>query len=675
MFGLPRMLPSSRSTSGASGATAAVPRPLRRALRVLTAITALVILTALALTAPRTPAPNSGGSRALAVAGSCNPDTGVGCDHHDNDNGNPPPSNCPYKMPNLTGVWAGDDRALYFLRQIGTTVWWAGMSVENWDAIPVGSRDFQLGLNFTSVFQGSLSENASLTAPWRLAGNWIYVPRGASVGHGTLSFLLVCRQPFLAPQLQIEYATVGFGATTLTGPLHPGFPYSQQQADCNVRCRFHRVGRNDYKTMEDHLTLYKDYFTLYGYLRPGGDGYGEWVNWPTRYVAPLDFSRHELDRSFGHFYCAKVNHGDIPTDASFNDWWWDSGDDPPDGDVNLAISEIPYLQNYLLAPGPAEPPSGDWHLPELGSGNWPEDLSQGGLPSLDTFDAELIMYGSPGYLNRNDCNPPDRVALLPGWADSGANSVLVNGQPINGATDQGMEIVGGGYKVTPRCQPEYFTGDTGERTGWCLPQRIGPWRPASGQLPSKPSSLPCPAWLPQEKCPDGIEAPQTLLRITGALVRDCHGTSCDGPWEIHPVYSVDRINPASSSFEGVWAANDYGTYYVREFTDKIGRKEIWWLGLSQDQGQTFANVFHGTRPTSSPTAPVVGTWVDVPLGAARWSGALSLSVQSPCQGAPFHYLRVSVCASVDNPQAIRGFYATRFAKLYGGQFVNPSPTG
>src|SRR5207249_1121271 len=66
----------------------------------------------------------------------------------------------------------------------------------------------------------------------------------------------------------------------------------------------------------------------------------------------------------------------------------------------------------------------------------PPVLPQGQAPHI--IHCELIMYGKGGI-------PPNRAAdplpLLPGWMESGANSVLWNGIPINGNV-QGPEAAG-----------------------------------------------------------------------------------------------------------------------------------------------------------------------------------------------------------------------------------------
>lgn len=75
---------------------------------------------------------------------------------------------------------------------------------------------------------------------------------------------------------------------------------------------------------------------------------------------------------------------------------------------------------------------------------------------------------------------------------------------------------------------------------------------------------------------------------------------------------------APRDMNGVWQANDGGTYYVRQ----IGN-QVWWLGMSGDNGRSWTNVFHGTKTGST----VQGTWADVPKGNIRSGGNLTLNVQ------------------------------------------------
>ena len=80
---------------------------------------------------------------------------------------------------------------------------------------------------------------------------------------------------------------------------------------------------------------------------------------------------------------------------------------------------------------------------------------------------------------------------------------------------------------------------------------------------------------------------------------------------------------------GIWKGNDQGTYYVRHFGHKFGpniREEfghdIMWVGLSANDGKTWANVFVGKYNGDK----ISGTWADVPRGGVAGSGTLNLEV-------------------------------------------------
>jgi hypothetical protein len=98
---------------------------------------------------------------------------------------------------------------------------------------------------------------------------------------------------------------------------------------------------------------------------------------------------------------------------------------------------------------------------------------------------------------------------------------------------------------------------------------------------------------------------------------------------------------------GIWRGQDGSTYYVREFPNEywdpsgvcrpgeqycrpahdygelkdLGR-DIMWVGLSADDGKSWANVFVGKYNVDR----ITGTWVDVPRGKAVGSGTLTLEV-------------------------------------------------
>lgn len=72
---------------------------------------------------------------------------------------------------------------------------------------------------------------------------------------------------------------------------------------------------------------------------------------------------------------------------------------------------------------------------------------------------------------------------------------------------------------------------------------------------------------------------------------------------------------AQPSLDGQWVGNDGGNYYVR--TDG---NTVWWVGVSGDSGNSWTNLFHGTRTGDA----IIGEWVDVngPMG----KGSLMLHV-------------------------------------------------
>jgi hypothetical protein len=76
---------------------------------------------------------------------------------------------------------------------------------------------------------------------------------------------------------------------------------------------------------------------------------------------------------------------------------------------------------------------------------------------------------------------------------------------------------------------------------------------------------------------------------------------------------------AQPGLTGVWTSNDGGTYYIHQ----IGR-DVWWVGLSNGNGNFFTNVFHGTIQGSY----VFGQWSDVPLGRTHNWGTLTLQIIS-----------------------------------------------
>ena len=143
--------------------------------------------------------------------------------------------------------------------------------------------------------------------------------------------------------------------------------------------------------------------------------------------------------------------------------------------------------------------------------------------------------------------------------------------------------------------------------------------------------------------------------------------------EIHPVYSIDVLQDftlprPNAQLTGTWAADDVGTYYVRQ----IGNV-VWWLGLSRDQGIEFAHVFKGYVQAGSPA--IQGDWADVPLSVSTGAGTITVSGslcpglsnnQPGCNSAPsgqWNSLRVlqSSDPAFENPPRAPAF---QWKKLY-----------
>ena len=73
---------------------------------------------------------------------------------------------------------------------------------------------------------------------------------------------------------------------------------------------------------------------------------------------------------------------------------------------------------------------------------------------------------------------------------------------------------------------------------------------------------------------------------------------------------------APKNVSGVWKANDGGTYHLHVIDNTV-----WWVGMSGDAGQTWTNVFRGTRNGNV----IDGEWADV-RGKAWGYGTLKLRI-------------------------------------------------
>ena len=80
------------------------------------------------------------------------------------------------KPVSLTGIWKGPLGGIYWVRQIGSCVWWAGFS---------GALDSStMGKSFSTAFYGETSTpSAGIN---KISGSWADVPRARNVDSGSL---------------------------------------------------------------------------------------------------------------------------------------------------------------------------------------------------------------------------------------------------------------------------------------------------------------------------------------------------------------------------------------------------------------------------------------------------------------------------------------------------------
>jgi hypothetical protein len=548
--------------------------------------------------------------------------------------------------PDLTGTYMGDDGAVYYLQQSDNVLWWAGMSL---DSGVSADLQWHRGLGFTNVFRGTVNEDYTVT------GDWSDVTRGSSLNSGTLNLSVSYFNGHL--RLTKTAATGGFGATTLTqsDPLDDTKVTGQTS---DIYAKFDAIHKNGGETLKHDLKPYRDSSVFYAQLITSATdthfsaekGYylvvtheAPFVNYPTWGTS---------SRTYDAFA------GENPDD-----------DGSKDGDFDLRLK----VDQDKLEP--------DFYVTGWENHDRATDIISWKLNSQLEHDA-LGLGGHFAYLHPEaiEYGVAFGLSLLPGWADLSSNSVLINGRPING------QLTGTNSANSP-CnfvQPCPYTGPSGDHLQ------------------------------------DGIQIGNQLLvagsyiRITGALVLDCgHGIGqpCfDDPsnptevaayqnQEIHPVYSIDIINPpftpedigvfARANLTGTWGGDDGSTYYLRQ----IGNT-VWFLGLLRDRQPNqqatshdligarqvaaagllvgspvcsssmrcwmFGTVFKGTISQNSDGSSIIqGSWAGVPQSTSPGStgSGVSFSVDK--------YHKVMTALS------LQGLFPTKLEKMYEPEDTTP----
>jgi hypothetical protein len=107
----------------------------------------------------------------------------------------------------LTGPWAGDDDGIYYLRQVGSVLWWNGMSGR-------AGGPSAFGRDFNNVARGQIK---ALT----IDVEWADVPRGGILGNGTLNLKIENDGTKNVRIVKVAETGTGFGNTLWT-PCKPG---------------------------------------------------------------------------------------------------------------------------------------------------------------------------------------------------------------------------------------------------------------------------------------------------------------------------------------------------------------------------------------------------------------------------------------------------------------------
>jgi hypothetical protein len=467
---------------------------------------------------------------------------------------------------NLTGMWIANDNGLYYFRQIGNDVWWAGLSTES----PSGMYDLHKGLLFTSVFHGTLTGNT-------LAGTFVDVPKGQELTSGPLT-LTVNGNELESAAVPGAYRATSWERATFTFP-----------PPLDVFTLFNEVMKNQ-NAWRDH--------SLLDNLKPAKSKpvsvLGRITNSPTSQSLPYGTDPYVIRMAYP------------PTAGrTYNDFiCLDGNNSPPDGDLTFDIH---------VDRGALDQQIGFWSGGWETSHNVTADDFRNKLNVSNNLHAEVVMYGGT-----TQCGDSGGTSFLaPGWQQQGALGTLFNGVPIGG------QVAFGGPPDPADSLSILVTSVLGVPLGW-----------------------------------------NSFVRINGILVLDCgHGLmhDCNADQagyqnqEIHPVYSIDLIQDFSkarpfANLTGVWAADDAGTYYLRQLGNSV-----WWLGLSTDEGQTFANVFQGTLQNNQ----ISGSWADVPLGQTANAGVISLNGSS------------ALSVMMNRVNETGGFSGNNWQKLYdaGGRSI------
>jgi hypothetical protein len=451
----------------------------------------------------------------------------------------------------LTGCWSSDDGMLFFLKQNGNALWWVGLDQ--------GPGLQGQGLNVTTVFLGALKpvtlpelEAARAIGPaiivppvgLGILGAWADVPRGTRMRSGALVLQPQRGADGAVQFLNVSAETGGFTASRLTRTL---FAPPQQE---DIQSVLDQVNKNvsEGETLGNgNLKAYKDPVVVFGNVAADSNGLSMTVN-----------RRMTDGLTYAEFICLR-------------------GGGSLDGDIDIDI----VLDRDRLDGG------GPLGQPNFWTDGWQPGVDpQAFLRKVNAGNGRLHLEAITFGRNAS-CGEPDDYgdpALMPGWQETGGDSVLINGRPLNGALQ--MQPIPG------QDPPPLQVGSLGGKS-------------------------------------IGVGA---LVRVTGALVLDCGHFRWTDPFdscgedddyqnqEIHPIYAIDVIDATSrDNLTGAWGDNLGMTYYVNQVGDTV-----WWFGMGPFRNGSFAQVFQGVATNGT----IAGSWQDVPFGAGDSGEPLQLAVDA-----------------------------------------------
>jgi hypothetical protein len=522
----------------------------------------------------------------------------------------------------LSGTYYSDDGSIYYLQQKGNTLWWAGLSLDpglNVDQI------WHRGVDSTNVFRGTIVNNVTVV------GDWTDVTRGATLNSGTLLLAIGVTSSGTGWQLTRISESGGFRASVLTQSI-PIDDRTFNGTKTTILSRFDQVLKNNgdgSSTLHDNLKPYRDETVVFG-LVISQNGNSDTINNEAPHVNfPLGGKRDYVS-----FQCVPGGAGDADLDfrllmdrSRLEQNFWTTGWGDRDPGVILQKFTDPAAQAF---------------------NGWPDNQNYIG--------AEGVMYARTAACSHSP-GASTGPTLLPGWAESGGNSILLNGRPLDGV-DALIQQGGNGLNINGQSLEE---GAYVRVTG-ALSLDCGHYDDFNSYHDTRDGSL---------TTDDG----DTCFEYEGFgsdffaedLVNAEHSRD-EQNQEIHPIYSIDIIRPplgpnpdkARMNLTGTWGSSDGGTYYVRQIGNNIS-----WLGLSRDKVPLQPGT--GSAPIPQTANVFYGTITENFDGSASIHGDYVYLPQSINAGSPGGTITFNLNANrkLFTPSApLTGAFPAEFDKLY-----------